>query len=159
MSKAILVIDMPKNCRNCPLCDTSGGYGDWWCLIQETYLSFQDDDSEKRENGCPLKPYTEYIPIENIEFLMKDGEIYSGRKKIEATIEPFNKLVWDNYVAYNREWLRKRASEEFNIVTGKQAIPIEWLKKYAKKKENLYIPYSTVIMHILEDWEKENEKE
>ena len=57
MSKAILVTEMPKNCSRCPYCD-----GDGWCYLQEQYIDVEEN--KERDFCCPLKPYSEFIPIE-----------------------------------------------------------------------------------------------
>lgn len=55
MSKAILVIDMPKNCRECPLAKNESivleeAYN---CLPKRKWVT--DRECESRPNWCPLK--------------------------------------------------------------------------------------------------------
>lgn len=45
--KAILVVDMPKDCRECPC------FYDWLCCQAKDGLNVVGD---KRPRGCPLKP-------------------------------------------------------------------------------------------------------
>lgn len=57
MNKAVLVIDMPKNCSCCMFCDFEHGFGDWQCVaLDRDWIIFQDEDSEERQYKCPLKP-------------------------------------------------------------------------------------------------------
>lgn len=37
------------------------------------------------------------------------------------------------------------------------AIPIEWIKKWEQKEENYYL-FKDLTRKLIEDWEKENEK-
>ena len=56
--KAILVIDMPNNCKECPFLDDSGDYG---CCVAKDMLhsGYNFPLSEKRQQFCPLKPIPE----------------------------------------------------------------------------------------------------
>ena len=53
MSKAILVIDMPENCKNC-MCYVLGARNNF-CEITK----FAIFDSTTKPNTCPLKPVPE----------------------------------------------------------------------------------------------------
>ena len=51
MSKAILVMDMPKSCCSCPLCNSSDE-----CIVQDEDANFKASDSwEELRKGCPLR--------------------------------------------------------------------------------------------------------
>ena len=57
MSKAVLVIDMPKNCANCPLKSqlrTGLSNVTHCCNLTESMIKL-DEMFEKRLDGCPLK--------------------------------------------------------------------------------------------------------
>ena len=70
--------------------------------------------------------------------------------------KPFCKMVYGDYVCYNRNWLMKHLPMELDILKGK-AIPIEWIEKYAKRTSKKCCHCATAIWEMLEDWEKENE--
>ncbi len=55
MSKAILIIDMPKSCLDCWLSDNE--YGD---CVAVNFI--KKCNYETRPEWCPLKPYKDYIP-------------------------------------------------------------------------------------------------
>lgn len=58
MSKAILVIDMPKGCYECPLAvETTHNY-DACCITGSRIISYDHPDS------CPLKPLPEKYEID-----------------------------------------------------------------------------------------------
>ena len=62
MSKAVLVMEMPERCIDCPIVNEDYG----WCNILEGYIN-----NEERHNQCPLKPMPE----------RDDGEYYSDSAK------------------------------------------------------------------------------
>ena len=53
MDKAILVIDMPKNCYKCPLAVATGAY-DSCCITGSSII-----DYHSKFTWCPLKPAPE----------------------------------------------------------------------------------------------------
>lgn len=72
MSKAILVIDMPKNCRECPLAKNESivleeAYN---CLPKRKWVT--DRECESRPNWCPLKEVPQkpdYPPIDECSYV------------------------------------------------------------------------------------------
>lgn len=54
MNKAILVIDMPNNCNECPI-KSSIGYGKWCSGYDDARI----DNYPKKPDWCPLKELTE----------------------------------------------------------------------------------------------------
>lgn len=59
MSKAILLIDMPENCFDCPLCiNDEYGLSLKCCLQYKSYV-----DKEGKPNWCPLKPAPEKVDV------------------------------------------------------------------------------------------------
>lgn len=69
MAKAVLIIDMPKSCNECPLC-FNGNYGEWdFCAATGHLDEFGDIDCEEvtekirkkgsRPDWCPLKELPE----------------------------------------------------------------------------------------------------
>lgn len=60
MSKAILVIDMPKTCADCPVCCWSEETGLYNCLNgtkdEKCVDDYLLDDRLKKPIDCPLKP-------------------------------------------------------------------------------------------------------
>lgn len=57
MSKAILVIDMPKMCKECPICEfyeIIPSIEEYSCAVENTVV-----DQYDKPNWCPLKPAPE----------------------------------------------------------------------------------------------------
>lgn len=55
MSKAILVMDMPKSCCSCPLYNSSDE-----CIVQDEDANFKASDSwEELRKSCPLRELPE----------------------------------------------------------------------------------------------------
>ena len=56
MSKAILVIDMPSCCRECPVCasyaESAFSPREYWCSPMDN----RDATPESKPDWCPLKP-------------------------------------------------------------------------------------------------------
>ena len=72
--------------------------------------------------------------------------------------KPFLKMRYGDYVVYNKKWLVNHLQTEWNILQGKEyqpSIPIEWIER--KLAEHWYVDYD--IREMLDDWEKENERE
>jgi hypothetical protein len=63
MSKAILVIDMPKRCGECPRCASyqscAFSIREYWCTASDN-ISVDSDDKPR---WCPLKPAPEKIEV------------------------------------------------------------------------------------------------
>ena len=57
MSKAILVIDMPKSCEDCPLC-----YDEINCALKG-WVVFNDSGQIDRNKKCPLIPVDDWLTI------------------------------------------------------------------------------------------------
>ena len=59
MDKAILVIDMPKCCRECPVCasyaESAFSHREYWCSPMDN----RDVHPENKPDWCPLKPAPE----------------------------------------------------------------------------------------------------
>lgn len=59
MDKAILVIDMPKCCNECPICasyaESAFSIREYWCTVSEN----TDVDPYDKPKWCPLKPAPE----------------------------------------------------------------------------------------------------
>jgi hypothetical protein len=62
MQKAILVIDMPKSCYECPLLDDRGDYP--ICLITDQTKGYKFRVREQKMDKCPLKELPEKYDIE-----------------------------------------------------------------------------------------------
>lgn len=63
MSKAILVIDMPKNCAECPCYNETDFYH---CNLNDKYIAF-DQSLTERPNWCPLKEVPQKQTIHSID--------------------------------------------------------------------------------------------
>ena len=72
MSKAILALEMPNKCAECPLsCDIMGDYNKNLCRCYEEYMV--NPNSEKRPDWCPLKE----LPIKDSKMSMIKSIDYS----------------------------------------------------------------------------------
>ncbi len=74
MSKAILVIDMPKHCSECPVCevwDVIPSVEEYYCTIEKNDVI----DKYKKPDWCPLKP----VPEKDEQCYLR--EFSSGHKK------------------------------------------------------------------------------
>lgn len=65
MSKAVLVMDMPKSCCSCNMCNSNDE-----CILQDEDANFKASDSwEELRKGCPLRELPEkkesYLDINN----------------------------------------------------------------------------------------------
>lgn len=84
MSKAILVIDMPKTCEECPICQGVALDGDYVCSIKDEYgeeRGFDDGEYEKPD-WCPLKTVPEKQEVcgrYNSEYFAKGGKVPSWK--------------------------------------------------------------------------------
>ena len=72
--------------------------------------------------------------------------------------KPFCKMVYGDYVVYNKKWLVNHLQTEWNILQGKEykpAIPVEWIRNYV----SIWIsePYKNFVLNMITKWEKENE--
>ena len=61
MSKAIIVMNMPKKCGNCPICQGIARDGDYVCSIQDEDGNERgwNDGGYSKPDWCPLKPLPE----------------------------------------------------------------------------------------------------
>lgn len=54
MKKAVLIIDMPDSCLECPVCasyaESAFSKREYWCCVNN-----KDVDPDRRANWCPLK--------------------------------------------------------------------------------------------------------
>ena len=99
-----------------------------------------DTDLQKWDSGCWIR----YKMFENV--IEEQPEV-----KAIPLDKPFCKMVYGDYVCYNRNWLMKHLPMELDILQGK-AIPIEWLKRYEITKGQ-----EVRLQDAINEWEKENE--
>ena len=93
MSKAVLIIDMPKNCDECHLC-MKYTVGDEWIAHCQVYCE-DITDLHIRHDNCPLKPINEKalksgdkdLIIYQRAYLMKNAEREAERIKEAAKYE------------------------------------------------------------------------
>lgn len=110
-----------------------------------------DTDLQKWDSGCWIR----YKMFENV--IEEQPEV-----KAIPLDKPFCKMVYGDYVCYNRKWLMKHLQMELDILQGK-AIPIEWIKRYIAEegiypnRELLSVEQADAIERMIYDWEKENE--
>lgn len=61
MNKAILVIDMPKMCKECPVCESYeiiSSIEEYSCMVENTNV-----DPYDKPKWCPLKPMPEKMDV------------------------------------------------------------------------------------------------
>lgn len=103
--------------------------------------------------------------IDNLEWLNENDYILFDEVKetVKNTTtvkaipldKPFCKMVYGDYVVYNKKWLVNHLQTEWNILQGKEykpAIPIEWIEKWGWKNG---MSESMSLRVMIEDWEKE----
>lgn len=61
MKKAMVIIEMPENCEDCPY-----NYDYIECTASEEYLKLNYEDFDRRNDKCPLRP-ADAIPVEWIK--------------------------------------------------------------------------------------------
>lgn len=106
-----------------------------------------DTDLQKWDSGCWIR----YKMFENV--IEEQPEV-----KAIPLDKPFCKMVYGDYVVYNKKWLVNHLQTEWNILQGKEykpAIPVEWINKWVITK---FVGAGRVIDSMIEDWEKENDK-
>lgn len=70
MSKAILVVDMPKRCKDCFRYRADAWFGGCCTKVKDENgwnKQIGADDEYNVQNWCPLRPYKKSIPIEWIK--------------------------------------------------------------------------------------------
>ena len=80
MSKAVLVIDMPENCENCPL--FKGYYSDMCCGGNNRTIDYPYPKDFKQD-WCPLQP----APEKKAAMIYLDDESYYFRCGWNACVE------------------------------------------------------------------------
>lgn len=74
MSKAILVMDMPKSCCSCNMCNSNDE-----CILQDEDANFKASDSwEELRKGCPLKPMLEKAEVSDCDELCDTDDWYDS---------------------------------------------------------------------------------
>ena len=73
--------------------------------------------------------------------------------------KPFCKMVYGDYVCYNRNWLMNHLPMEVDILQGKavDAITVEFIEKQIAKY-NDWNEDVEPLLKMIEDWRKENEE-
>lgn len=75
MKKAMLIIDMPNSCRDCPLHEMSGSFNKLLCVpLQKSYDKFINE----RPNQCPLR----FIPSKHYHSAYGVGQIEMSDDKV-----------------------------------------------------------------------------
>lgn len=111
-----------------------------------------DTDLQKWDSGCWIR----YKMFENV--IEEQPEV-----KAIPLDKPFCKMVYGDYVVYNKKWLVNQLQTEWNILQGKEykpAIPVEWIDGYIKRRANDVNIYAEIlfISDMVKEWEAENEK-
>lgn len=75
MSKAMLIMDMPNNCKNCPLSETTGEFNKLLCVpLQKEYNNLENT----RPSQCPLK----FVPSKKYHSAYGNGKIEMSDDKV-----------------------------------------------------------------------------
>lgn len=78
MAKAVLVMDMPEYCADCPVA-TSDLEGLYHCAITDNYYSI-DESFNGRDSSCPLRELPEKMEVcgrYNSDYYAKGGKMPS----------------------------------------------------------------------------------
>lgn len=78
--KAILIVEMPKKCIDCPLVYKEDHFI-YRCKVSEDQV-----DSNGIYCDCPLRPYQETIPIEWLLSIMRKQIIFAMESEMEGNI-------------------------------------------------------------------------
>ena len=132
-------------------------------------LANEDDRIDEEKVKKVRNEMNYYIDAIKKEINKENKPIVDAEPTVKAIPldKPFCKMVYGDYVCYNRYWLMKHLPMELDILQGK-AIPIEWLKNKAKDLADAYwnnvrnklvlnmneLPL--VIDEMIRIWEKEN---
>ena len=77
MSKAMLIIDMPKSCSDCKLKEMAGDFNKMICVpLQKSYNKFMF--TEKRQEQCPLR----FVPSKKYHSCYGSGQVEMSDDKI-----------------------------------------------------------------------------
>lgn len=98
MSKAVLIIDMPKTCGRCPCCDVEYG-------ICEADEHRRECMVHNRPEWCPLKPYKNSIPKEWIKN-------YASHKASKDLIDCYWHFWEDDVLKMIEEWEKENESRK-----------------------------------------------
>ena len=107
MSKAILVIDMPRTCEECPICQGVALDGDYVCSIKDEHGEERgfDDGRYEKPDWCPLKP----VPEKKKEKTLNDIVGVGDRESVFKCV--LEELVKQGYNACIDEILKGGAEE------------------------------------------------
>lgn len=74
MSKAVLVMDMPKSCFSCNMCNSNDE-----CILQDEDANFKASDSwEELRKGCPLRELPEKAEVSDCGELCDADDWYDS---------------------------------------------------------------------------------
>lgn len=81
MDKAILVIDMPSCCYECPLCESL----EVLPSVEEYYCTVENNDVDRRNkpNWCPLKP----MPKKKLPYITSSNHLIGFGEGYNACID------------------------------------------------------------------------
>lgn len=136
--KAILVIDMPKNCDECPYCGFSITEEDKrTCLFADNHIFYDFDVESGRHECCPLKPMpSKKVPVFDPNSASYDEE---RERSIMNEIDGYNRCIDE-------------------ILGGEvEAIPVDWLLNHLPIDEVMHEYNKKLIEYLVVGWRKENE--
>jgi hypothetical protein len=92
MSKAILVIDMPKNCGECSICaswqESAYSAREYWCPVMDN----KDVEPNKKPVWCPLK----YVPKKQPHYSIDETFMRGAKTGYNACIDDILKGSEEN---------------------------------------------------------------
>lgn len=153
MKKAVIVIDMPKCCKDCFRYQADAWFGGSCTQAKEEdgwNKHIDADDEYSVQNWCPLRPLPEKWEIQP----------YNSRSRVDwkkkMRLIDADKL--ENDIVENITV--KAVSRMLAITQGQptvKAIPIEWIKDKMDELEGTgRFELSEYLDELLADWEKEN---
>lgn len=81
MAKAILVMDMPKGCRECPCANIADEGWSNFCQVNKAHIF----DDYKRTNCCPLREVPQKKKVKSLDEAL--GELKKGEKTEKVIFE------------------------------------------------------------------------
>ena len=87
MSKAVLVMDMPKSCCSCNMCNSNDE-----CILQDEDANFKASDSwEELRKGCPLRELPEKKSEGETLKIAIENDCYDGTTEDKAYFAGYDK--------------------------------------------------------------------
>ena len=129
-------------------------------------LANEDDRIDEEKVKKVRNEMNYYIDAIKKEINKENKPIVDAEPTVKAIPldKPFCKMVYGDYVCYNRNWLMKHLPMELDILQRK-AIPIEWIEMFLEENYPIESPYGTkayfhdFMKRMIKKWEKENARD